>query len=521
MLFVLYGGIAEMGKISRDYFRNSGFHIIKKYNYSASVSHAVPAYEPRNYVSSREDFLDKTVPAYRYTVGGVEVGVDYDELFEALTSPRDYLLTMSSNDAAFLPKLKSVFKDKAKFIYVYIDNSTLTNIVQSLNVSELEKKTRLEIGQSIKRVYSQNKALFDYKIIYGGEESDFNIENLLDEYRLITDTTAQTPGLIDMLNAIKKDTEKIKYSTQRMEEQLNKLVQFMEGDLQIWLSTEKQKLAVSSNAANEEQIVSSFIDASASYINRNIQSSNKVIQQEADYLKSIFGNTWNRLLATTQVSLISAHALWKYCANIATESFDFSGVCISATSALEAELKRVFYTGFQEYLESRYGTPNADDWKTTFNNWPEKLLSCTQHDFKKMYDQFSSGQRKKKPVLTKGDSFTMGVLPYIFGRPEKYRTPEQSALLDSRLTEYLSTIVTSTHSSNPIKAFYDDKNERCLVHRSEHIRADYRNAAAHVDVISRNQAKECYQHVIGKIDALEYASDVTGLIIDMYDKLRC
>lgn len=56
--------------------------------------------------------------------------------------------------------------------------------------------------------------------------------------------------------------------------------------------------------------------------------------------------------------------------------------------------------------------------------------------------------------------------------------------------------------------------------KSERVRKDYRNKAAHVDVVSRDQAKGCYQQVIGKIDAYEYTSDVTGFIIELYNKMR-
>src|SRR5699024_1892294 len=120
------------------------------------------------------------------------------------------------------------------------------------------------------------------------------------------------------------------------------------------------------------------------------------------------------LLATSRTSLVSAGVLWKSCASITKDNFDFSGVCISATSALESELKRVFYTGFQNFLEDRYGKPDANNWESTFANWPEKLLSCTQYDFKRSLDKYSRGHQKWKPTIEKGNSFTMGVLPFIF-----------------------------------------------------------------------------------------------------------
>lgn len=99
---------------------------------------------------------------------------------------------------------------------------------------------------------------------------------------------------------------------------------------------------------------------------------------------------------------MSAGVLWKSCASITKDNFDFSGVCISATSALESELKRVFYTGFQNFLEARYGKPDTNNWKYTFANWPEKLLSCTQYDFKKSLYSIPEVIRSGNLLLKKG-----------------------------------------------------------------------------------------------------------------------
>ena len=86
--------------------------------------------------------------------------------------------------------------------------------------------------------------------------------------------------------------------------------------------------------------------------------------------------------------------------------------------------------------------------------------------------------------------------------------------------EYLSTIVEEAYVNNPLEAFYKQKDKGCFVEKSECVRKDYRNKAAYVDVVSRDQAEGCYQQVIGKMDAYEYTSDVTGLIMELYDRLR-
>lgn len=303
--------------------------------------------------------------------------------------------------------------------------------------------------------------------------------------------------------------------TVRIEDKLDGLVDYIENDLNSFIASKKLRHEPTDK---DKKDVSEFVESTVAYINQTMTSPDVLVEHETKHLQLLFGKSWDRLLPTSRTSLVSAGVLWKSCASITKDNFDFSGVCISATSALEAELKRVFYTGFQNFLEARYGKPDANNWESTFVNWPEKLLSCTRYDFKKSLDKYSRGDQKWKPTIEKGNSFTMGVLPFIFGKPEKFRNPDQERLLHTRLEEYLATIVTAACSVNPIQAFYKDKG--CFVEKSESVRKDYRNKAAHVDVVSRAQAEGCYQQVIGKMDAYEYTSDVTGLIIELYDRLR-
>jgi len=326
-------------------------------------------------------------------------------------------------------------------------------------------------------------------------------------------------SLLDHVTDIHDQVSQMNSRTVRMEQQLDMLVGFVETDLKSMLAVEKKKLHETTDE-DDDAAVAGFIETTANYINTHMASPDDLVEQETKHLQSLFGDAWTRLLPTSRTSLISAGVLWKSCSGITKEHFDFSGVCISATSALEAELKRVFYTGFQNFLEARYGKPDANNWESTFANWPEKLLSCTRYDFKKSLDKYSRGHQKWKPTIEKGNSFTMGVLPFIFGKPEKFRDLDQERLLHTCLEEYLATIVTAPYSVNPIQAFYKEKDKGCFVEKSERVRKDYRNKAAHVDVVSRAQAEGCYQQVIGKMDAYEYTSDVTGLIIELYYRLR-
>lgn len=297
--------------------------------------------------------------------------------------------------------------------------------------------------------------------------------------------------------------------TVRIEDKLDGIIEYIETDLSSVISSARKK--VQSCPEDDEAAVADFIESTSTYINQTMASTDALVEQETEQLKSLFGKSWDLLLPVSKASLISAGVLWKSCARITKPGFDFSGVCISATSALEMELKHIFYSGFQAFLEMRYGTPTTEKSVQVFRDWPEILLSCSQYEFQK---------KKGNAPLAKGNYFTLGKLPYILGKPEKFSNDEKENLLRSRLLEYLGTIVIDKYSNDPIGAFYTAYDPNCFVNKCEFINNAYRIKAAHTDVIEREQADDCYHQVIGKVDALKYTSDVTGLIIELYDMLK-
>lgn len=302
--------------------------------------------------------------------------------------------------------------------------------------------------------------------------------------------------------------------TAQMEKQLDSLVFFVKTDMREWIADQKSRVKVSEDESEDDQLVAGFIGKSSEYINCHIQGTDGLVEQETDYLKGLFGKNWDRLLPSSRISLVSAGILWKSCAGIVNNDFDFSGVCISATSALEAELKQVFFTGFQNYLSEKYGEPDGRNRKEIYEYWPEMLLSRDKWSYEKAV---KSG---KNIQLKKSDIFTMGMMPYLFGKYDKKAAKGQDMLIKKRMQEYLQTIMQDQYQKNPLSVLYQQGNVMCFVEKCEQVRHDYRNPAAHASVVSREQAHECYSRVIGKLDAYSYTSDVTGLIIMLYDYLK-
>ena len=304
---------------------------------------------------------------------------------------------------------------------------------------------------------------------------------------------------------IQNDIREVKETANDTNGKVTSFVHFIENDLQTWIASNRPKV-------DDETLIEQFAHQATDYINTHVQGSNQMVQEEKSHLQNIFGNTWNKLLPTTQSSLISAGVLWSLCANISMADFDYSGVVIAATSALESELKRVFFTDFQNYLVSVYGNPEAQDIEKTYDFWPERLLNKTKTEYEKEIPKGSASLPKL------ADNFTMGTLPYMFYDKDD----RQKNILRNRMKEYLRTIVNEDNYDEPLKAFNDYSNDKRFVKQCESIRTLYRNPAGHVEVLPRESAEECYNRIVGvgKLDAFKFTNEIQGLIMMLYSKLR-
>ena len=223
--------------------------------------------------------------------------------------------------------------------------------------------------------------------------------------------------------------------------------------------------------------------------------------------------------------MISSAVLLSRCSDITAPDFDWSGVCICCTAALEAELKRVFFDGLLDFMVTNYGEPCNENANESYVNWPDALLSIPRY-------QFSSGTDGR---LKRVDHFTMGNLPFLFGETGKLSTKEyirsnqlaQSELMRKRMTEYLSTIVLDYYKEIPFEAFYigESNGDRftnqvgCFVWKCEQIRNKYRNKAAHVNVMTEQEAASCYQSIITKRDTYTYNAEIAGAILELFSKI--
>ena len=232
-----------------------------------------------------------------------------------------------------------------------------------------------------------------------------------------------------------------------------------------------------------EQIQSRFIEETAAKIIDSLQEKSVSVEKEEAMLKGMFGEHWLKLDMYTRKSLLSARVLFNQCKGPEFASLDHSGVVVSATSALENELKCRLFTGFQTFMKNKLGTSN-------YAEWPELLVF-----------------RNKKGDVLLNKSFPLGSLPYLFEGSDKDK---------EYLSEYLNSILSEQYVDKGLLAFTAIKTGGdTFVNKCEKIRVSFRNAAAHTGLVDRTKAEACCNAIIGPNEASEKIGQVQGLLYDL------
>lgn len=78
-------------------------------------------------------------------------------------------------------------------------------------------------------------------------------------------------------------------------------------------------------------------------------------QEAREVLEAHFGEYWSELDPATRKALITSEGLFAIMKSRNTEELDYSGICVTACSALENELKIRFVNGYRLFLEKNHG----------------------------------------------------------------------------------------------------------------------------------------------------------------------
>lgn len=179
MLVILFGSTVEMGQWSRQYFQKRGFELINKYNYIPD-NFALPARFGERGRCTKDKALNCD---FTYVNNGMVVGFNKEQIIDAVRGRKKCILTTSSNTIDFMRQIKAAYGDYVMIIGTYIDEQTLRKLFESLsNVSTEELERRIATGMQVKKILLEDRKLFDYVVIYGGENSIFNYESLAVQY---------------------------------------------------------------------------------------------------------------------------------------------------------------------------------------------------------------------------------------------------------------------------------------------------------------------------------------------------
>ena len=189
MLIVLFGANAEVGKWSRNYFQEHGMEFIRKKYYIPEDFPLVQRYKKREN-SPKEEVLQCD---FVYDRKGMLVGFNKDQLIDAVRGRKRCVLTVSGSTIDFIRQIKAAYGGYVTGVCIYTDDYTMRHVFESLpGATEAEVAARMEVGQEIKTIILENRTLFDHIVIYGGEESVFNLQSLKVQYDSILEKADRT-----------------------------------------------------------------------------------------------------------------------------------------------------------------------------------------------------------------------------------------------------------------------------------------------------------------------------------------
>lgn len=175
MFVILYGLTGEIGGKVRTHFAADGFQRMEKTYYFESYEDSKRVREEGFSVFSTSEEIESSCD-YSYRVNKRLIGFNKKDFDSAANGASDMFTTVACSDIDFLKNLKADYGDYITLIYVYFDDNTLENAI--LYYDESQREERLATGRMLKHAYINNPNLFDSIVLYGGENSVFNEENL-------------------------------------------------------------------------------------------------------------------------------------------------------------------------------------------------------------------------------------------------------------------------------------------------------------------------------------------------------
>lgn len=184
MLIILYGSFGDIYKQSKEFFVQNDIGYIKKLNYSDTEGEYDTPGGKRELVS-KEYFYCHTDSLFRYEINGYIVGFQQNQIMNAVTGKSNSLLTISTTNISILSEIKKIYGKSVRIIFCYIEDEILRERYNEYDLPFRKREERIQVGRELKRCFAENSELFDDVVIYSGENSAFNYQNLMKQYQRI------------------------------------------------------------------------------------------------------------------------------------------------------------------------------------------------------------------------------------------------------------------------------------------------------------------------------------------------
>ena len=171
MLMIFYGLTLAVGQKTREYMKSQGFRVINKI-VCEDKGTPVQSHFVERKLSAMEE-IDSCDFKYRTNYGFT--GFNKKDIFDAIYGNENAVLAMTSENIEFLQHIKAGYGDAVPIIGVYISREAQIELIDSLGLSEEEKESRLNMGVTASEIMVENRHLFDDILIYGGENTSFNL----------------------------------------------------------------------------------------------------------------------------------------------------------------------------------------------------------------------------------------------------------------------------------------------------------------------------------------------------------
>lgn len=285
---------------------------------------------------------------------------------------------------------------------------------------------------------------------------------------------------------------------------------------------------VNKTTKNTEELLTKYLEEATSTITKNVKYDESLFAIHEQEMKKIFDKNWEdreRIPSMAKDALVSASVLWDKCSDIKDERFDYSGICILATSAFEDIIKKIFFTDFLRYYKKEYNVHEP-----SLLECPDTLLFFKQNTYETAiaeYDKENHGDSSKYACTFLWDkNVTIGSIPYIFTKyvsdiaknnSDRAFVQYKQAINRKVFVEYLQSIVKDEYKENPLESF------SLFVSHCETINKNFRNEAAHTKHIEIEKAAQCYAAIIGpnnKIEAYRKMINIEAVLLELFSKLK-